>query len=104
MYWYNETSSDNETAINAVSLAGSLVGQILFGVLADRFGRQKLYGLELIIVIISTFGVVQSGWGIPWPDYSKDSMSALGWLLAWRFIMGIGIGKVSATAVVSELL
>jgi MFS transporter, PHS family, inorganic phosphate transporter len=51
-----------------------------------------LYGVELIIVIIATFGVVQSGWGIPWPDGTKDSMSVVGWLLSWRFIMGIGIG------------
>ncbi|KAF2098772.1 MFS general substrate transporter [Rhizodiscina lignyota] len=86
VYWRDDTSIGHETWINVVTLLGSFVGQILFGFLADRFGRRRLYGLELIIVIFSTIGVAQSSEG------ANRSMSILGWLLPWRFFMGLGIG------------
>lgn len=92
VYWPNDTQFDHETVINVVSLAGSIIGQIVFGVLADLCGRQKLYGVELIIVIVATLGVAQSSLGIVWPDSSHTSMSIFGWLLGWRLVMGCGIG------------
>jgi PHS family inorganic phosphate transporter-like MFS transporter len=92
VYWPNDSRFDHETAINAVSLAGSLIGQILFGILADLYGRQKLYGVELIVVIVATLGVAQSSAGVAWPDSSHTSMSIFGWLLGWRLAMGCGIG------------
>jgi PHS family inorganic phosphate transporter-like MFS transporter len=67
-------------------LAGSLLGQLIFGFLADKFGRRKLYGLELIVVIFGTLGLVQSSAGY------HGSMKILGWLMFWRFFVGLGIG------------
>lgn len=40
-----------------------MVGQFLFGFLADYYGRTRLYGIELILVIISTIGVATSSYG-----------------------------------------
>lgn len=62
-----------------------MVGQLLFGVLADKFGRTRLYGVELVIVIFSTLGVASASEGV-------NSMNFLAWLLVWRFMMGVGIG------------
>lgn len=87
VYWPNDTASDHETAINSITLAGSLLGQLIFGFLADRYGRRKLYGLELIVVIFGTLGLVQCSAG-----YNNQSMSILGWLMFWRFFVGLGIG------------
>jgi len=94
IYWPNDNSLHNDTIINAVSLGGSILGQITFGISADCFGRQKLYGMELIIVIFATLGVAQSSWGFAAPISSQpqSSMSIAGWLIGWRFLMGIGIG------------
>jgi MFS transporter, PHS family, inorganic phosphate transporter len=86
VYWPEAYSTWRETLINCMTLAGSLVGQLAFGYLADRFGRTRLYGSELVIVVISTIGVTASSTGF------DDSMSILVWLVAWRFVMGIGIG------------
>ena len=69
-----------------MTLAGSMVGQVFFGWLGDRFGRTRLYGIELAIVIFSTIGVASASTG-----YLND-MSILGWLSVWRFVMGLGIG------------
>lgn len=40
-----------------------MIGQLLFGFLADYYGRTRLYGIELILVIVSTIGVATSSYG-----------------------------------------
>lgn len=49
--------------INLCTLVGSVIGQLLFGFLADYYGRTRLYGIELILVIVSTIGVATSSYG-----------------------------------------
>ncbi|MCJ1477786.1 hypothetical protein MMC13_006459 [Lambiella insularis] len=86
VYWPESSSLWRETLINCVTLAGAAVGQLVFGYLADRYGRTRLYGIELVIVIFSTIGVASSATGY------NGSMSLLVWFTAWRFVMGLGIG------------
>ncbi|KAG5933580.1 hypothetical protein E4U53_000943 [Claviceps sorghi] len=71
--------------INLFTLLGSVLGQLLFGFLADYFGRTRLYGIELVLVIVSTIGVATSSHGV-------GDLSFLGLFIWWRFVMGIGIG------------
>lgn len=59
---------------------------LIFGFLADKFGRRRLYGLELVLVIFSTLGMAQASTGI------NNSMNILPWIIFWRFLMGLGIG------------
>lgn len=86
VYWNAEVSSFRLTCINIATLTGTLAGQVLFGFLADMKGRQKMYGMELILLIGATLGVVMSSRG------TNGSMSVYGWLLWWRIIVGIGVG------------
>jgi PHS family inorganic phosphate transporter-like MFS transporter len=74
-------------AVNAITLSGSLLDQLIFGLLANRFGRRKLYGLELMVVIFGALGLCPSSAG-----YHKSSMSILRWILFWRFFVALGIG------------
>jgi PHS family inorganic phosphate transporter-like MFS transporter len=90
VYWPDRTDRLPELRINVVTLLGSLVGMLLFGFLADKYGRRKLYGLELIVVIFGTLGIVQASNGY-WNGSGK-SMDIMGWLVFWRFFMGMGIG------------
>ena len=69
--------------INIFTLIGSVVGQLLFGFLADYYGRTKLYGIELVLVIVSTIGVATSSHGY-------GDLNFLGLFIWWRFVMGIG--------------
>jgi PHS family inorganic phosphate transporter-like MFS transporter len=77
---------NHQIALSVVTLGGSMAGQVAFGLGADLYGRRKMYGLELIITIFATLGVVMSSNG------TEGSMSVIVWLLVWRFALGIGIG------------
>lgn len=86
VYWNEELSSRRQTYINIATLGGTLLGQVLFGYLADRNGRKRMYGVELVLMIISTLGVVMSSNG------EHQSMDVFSWLIWWRIIVGIGVG------------
>jgi PHS family inorganic phosphate transporter-like MFS transporter len=90
VYWTDVPENNYESYINIATLVGSLIGQVLFGFLADRYGRRKLYGLELIVVIVATIGVAQSSSG--YVANNEASMNILGWIMFWRILVGVGIG------------
>lgn len=80
----NAVPSSMDGAVKGAAAVGTLVGQLLFGWLADRLGRKKMYGVELIIMIVGTLAsacAVQS-----------DSLSILWFLVITRFVVGVGIG------------
>lgn len=86
VYWRDETSSLRLTGINIATLAGTLFGMVIFGFLADKNGRKKMYGVELVLLITSTLGVVMSSQG------ENGSMNIYAWLIWWRICVGIGVG------------
>lgn len=86
VYWQDDTSSLRLTCINIATLAGTLLGMVLFGFLADKNGRKKMYGVELVLLITATLGVVMSSEG------KNGSMSIFTWLIWWRVCVGIGVG------------
>lgn len=77
-------SKGTSTALLCATLAGSMFGSLAFGVLGDMFGRKKMYGYLLVIIMWATLELAGAAEG------SHGSMSILGWLFVWRFFMGIG--------------
>lgn len=86
VYWRNDVSSFRLHYINIATLAGTLAGMVLFGFLSDKFGRKKMYGAELVLLITATLGVVMSSTG------EEGSMNIFAWLIWWRICVGIGVG------------
>jgi PHS family inorganic phosphate transporter-like MFS transporter len=86
VYWPDQEGggipTSVKTAMMCSTLAGTMVGQIGFGFAADVLGRRKMYGLELIIIIVGTMLLLMSSNG------EKNSMAIGGWLITWRAIMG----------------
>lgn len=76
--------SEADTAIKVSTSGGTVVGQLVFGWLADQIGRKRMYGVELMMIIFATLA----------QSLSSDSpaMSIVGVLIFWRVLMGIGIG------------
>ncbi len=64
--------------ISSTSLISAFVGAFIFGRVADIFGRKSVYGLEAGIMAI---GAVLSALS-----------PSLIWLIAFRFLLGVGIG------------
>jgi PHS family inorganic phosphate transporter-like MFS transporter len=91
--------------VNMVTLVGSMLGQIMFGFAADRWGRAKFYGYELAIILVSTVGVSMCSYGVlpaSEPEF-RSSMSVHGWFYFWRLIAGIGVGaEYPLTAVLTS--
>ena len=65
----------------SVALLGCLIGAMVAGMMADRYGRKSL-------LIISAFIFLSSA-------YATGAFSAFSWFLAARFLGGIGIGIAS---------
>ncbi|KAI9366867.1 major facilitator superfamily domain-containing protein [Zopfochytrium polystomum] len=64
---------------------GNFIGQLGFGYLGDKLGRKKMYGVELIIMMVCTIGSAVSA-------PAARGFSILVILTIWRFFLGIGIG------------
>jgi MFS family permease len=64
--------------LNALTLASSALGGLLFGVLADRFGRKRLLSVSILIYSVFTFAC-----GL------TTSIAALA---ICRFLLGLGMG------------
>ncbi len=74
-----------DTLVKASGQVGTLIGQLFFGYLADRYGRKKMYGIELMIILIGTIGSALS-------SNLQSGFSVFAVLGLWRIFMGIGIG------------
>ncbi|KAI7905460.1 major facilitator superfamily domain-containing protein [Cokeromyces recurvatus] len=80
----NKIPADIEGILKGMSSVGTFIGQLLFGFLGDIVGR-KIYGFELLIIIIGTINCATSASAI-------RGVSTIGFLGLWRLILGIGIG------------
>lgn len=76
--------SSLNTAIKISTTSGTVIGQLFFGWLADRIGRKRMYGIELIFMIIGSIGQSIAGMG--------PSVNIIGAIIFWRVIMGLGVG------------
>lgn len=76
--------TNSDTAIKLATSAGTVIGQVGFGTLADVVGRKQMYGLELILIIIATLAQALTS--------SSPSMNIVGVVIFWRVLQGVGIG------------
>ena len=74
----------SDTAIKVATSGGTVIGQVAFGAAADLVGRKRMYGLELIIIIVATLAQALSA--------ASPALSITGLIIFWRVLMGVGIG------------
>ncbi|KAF0555068.1 phosphate transporter [Gigaspora margarita] len=91
----NYDRANIDMGLKMSAACGTLIGQLAFGWAADRFGRKKIYGWELSIMIIATLGSAMSS--------NSFAITTWGSLIFWRFILGIGIGgDYPASAIITS--
>lgn len=101
VYWNGHIPPHIQLALTVATLCGSMLGQLIFGVLADLYGRRKMYGLELIVTMVGSLGFTMSSSGV------HSSMSIFAWLVSCRLLTGVGIGAdypLSAVIVTESVL
>lgn len=86
VYFKGTMSRGFSAAMNVATLSAVPIGQVLFGIVGDRLGRRKIYGVEMIIIILGALGMANTSNGY------HGSSSLLSWLIFWRFVLGLGIG------------
>ncbi|KAF8878760.1 major facilitator superfamily domain-containing protein [Infundibulicybe gibba] len=69
-----------DLGIKVATPIGTLIGQLLFGRLADVVG----HGIELLLAIIATIGQALAG--------SGHAINIFPAIIIWRFVLGIGLG------------
>jgi MFS family permease len=76
-YGIDKMTNMQAGALTASALVGSMLGAAAFGLMAQR-GRKRFYGLDAMILGVAAL--------------AQAFMPSLGWLIACRFILGIGVG------------
>ncbi|KAJ7954716.1 Phosphate transporter [Quillaja saponaria] len=71
-------------AVNGVALCGTLAGQLFFGWLGDKLGRKKVYGITLVLMVVSSLASGLS--------FGEHPTGVIATLCFFRFWLGFGIG------------
>ncbi|KAJ7967003.1 Phosphate transporter [Quillaja saponaria] len=79
-----ETPPEIVSAMVAVALLGTVIGQLVFGRMGDRVGRRRVYGVALMLMVLCSLAC---GFSI-----CTTKGCVLGSLALFRFLLGIGIG------------
>jgi PHS family inorganic phosphate transporter-like MFS transporter len=96
VYYGNDQSDDDDSikkyevppsvtsTMLAIALLGTAIGQLVFGRLGDRVGRRRMYGIALMIMVLSSIGC-----GFSICTTKNCVLVSLG---LFRFLLGLGIG------------
>lgn len=71
-------------AVSTAALVGAVMGQLVFGALADKLGRRLIFMVTLVLVVIGSLGSATC--------YSGGSVNIYDQLAIWRFLLGFGVG------------
>ncbi|TAQ83033.1 hypothetical protein B7494_g8643 [Chlorociboria aeruginascens] len=86
IYGKSYTDSKAVTNISAITFAGTVVGQLVFGVTSDKWSRSNSLLLSTVVLIV--FAALGAGsYG-----YHGSTQGMFAALTAYRFLVGIGIG------------
>ncbi|XP_059461456.1 probable inorganic phosphate transporter 1-9 [Corylus avellana] len=92
VYYESESDDSNKYKVRtsvtstmlAIALLGTAIGQLVFGRLGDLVGRRRVYGIALMIMVLSSIGC-----GFSICTTRNCVLVSLG---LFRFILGLGIG------------
>lgn len=84
VYWGGSIPSSTNTLLKISTSVGTVIGQLGFGFLADYTGRKKIYGTELIVMIVATIAQCCLG--------ESEAINFVAIFSFFRIVQGIGIG------------
>ncbi|KAJ4972846.1 hypothetical protein NE237_006020 [Protea cynaroides] len=91
LYYYTPGSTNPgslppnvNAAISGVALCGTFAGQLFFGWIGDKMGRKRVYGVTLILMVVSALAS-----GLSFGHTAKGVVATL---CFFRFWLGFGVG------------
>jgi MFS family permease len=81
---YGEATDTEKGFVASMALYGALLGQVLFGVLADKMGRRVIFVTTCILVVLGSLSS-----SLVWHNPNFSIFWQLG---ICRFILGLGVG------------
>ncbi|KAJ3324671.1 phosphate transporter [Blyttiomyces sp. JEL0837] len=107
VYYEDKIPPAMDGFVKGAATVGTFLGQLTFGYLADKWGRKKLYGMELVLIVMATFGSATATIFAPDPlsavitsEFASNSQR--GMMVALVFAMqGVGILVGSLIAIIS---
>lgn len=86
IYGSEYTDSSAQANISAITFVGTVVGQLFFGYLSDKWSRaNSLLASTIILIIFAALGAGAYG-------YHGSAQGMFAALTAYRFLVGVGIG------------
>ena len=92
---HGQLDRDAGLVLDMVTLTSTILGMVIFGHLADRLGRSKLYGIEVIMMLAAIGGAAFSSAGFiihQGQGNEEGSLDIYAALFMFRFFLGLGIG------------
>ncbi|RLM64849.1 putative inorganic phosphate transporter 1-13 [Panicum miliaceum] len=84
-YYQGHTPRGVSAAINGIALCGAVPGQLVFGWLGDKMGRKRIYGVTLVLMVVTSLASGLS--------FSKRvGKNVVTVLCFFRFWLGVSIG------------
>lgn len=85
VYYHGELPRNIHAAVTGIALCGTVPGQLVFGWLGDKMGRKRVYGITLLLMVVSSLASGLS--------FSKhEGMNIIAVLCFFRFWLGVSIG------------
>jgi PHS family inorganic phosphate transporter-like MFS transporter len=63
-----------------------VIGQVVVGILGDRYGRKRMYGALLIVMIVGCVPLAALDRG------PAENINVLAWVISWRCCLGLAPG------------
>lgn len=83
--YHEPLTNSMKSTVKTIALIGAVIGQLLFGSVADMIGRRKIFIVTCVLVIAGALlsATVQD---------SSGSFGIYSQLCVWRFLLGVGVG------------
>ncbi|CAD6264160.1 unnamed protein product [Miscanthus lutarioriparius] len=84
-FYDGQMGSGVQAAISGIALCGAVPGQLVFGWLGDKMGRKRIYGVTLVLMVVTSLA---SGLSLS----KRQGKNVVTVLCFFRFWLGVSIG------------
>jgi MFS transporter, PHS family, inorganic phosphate transporter len=89
LYFEEQIRRGVKAIIYGIALCGAVPGQLVFGWLGDKMGRKRVYGVTLVLMVVTSLA---SGLSLSFGTNDNEAANVVAVLCFFRFWLGFSIG------------